>query len=237
MTSTKFSFSVILTLLMLLPFTRAQDFSEEPLANVTAADFPEMNTTGNMTTNVTEAPSAAPTLAPTPVPTFQGGITEECLNETETLNNNTELSSSLENLLSRYRSEFKSQCPASVTSSQCNVKFGNGGNGTYDMLCQQKGGQIYEHSVNLRCGVPPLAVNYDLGTVPQCIGASCNVSRISNFALLTSSNISNFGSSLNNGACSGSIKSGAAHGRWMTTAWALSWTATINIGSIFLFMS
>ena len=203
------------------------DWMEEPLGNASATldsdldsdldlDLNGTTSNTNLTSNYTptempsEAPSEAPSMMPTLMPTLQGGVTGSCVNETLELSENPLLVAELESLLSRYRDQFQNACPFSITSSGCDVTFGSETNITFHQLCQQQGGQIYNHRVSLRCGVPPLDVRYNLGVVPQCIGSSCNITRIENAELIRNSNITNFGPSLDNGACSGRIDSASA---------------------------
>ena len=113
----------------------------------------------------------------------------------------------LDELLESYRQQFKDACPFTITNQGCSANFG--GESSYHLMCQQLGGQIFEHSVILQCGIKPLNTDYDLGTVPECVGMSCNISEI-DISVIGSPNISEFGSSLDNGGCQGKIESGTS---------------------------
>ena len=161
----------------------------------------------DMTTTTTTLGMNA-TMAPSSAPTYLGGISPECANETDMLANDANLTNALETLFQGYRDEFKDKCPFELTNAECDLTFGSEGNITYNVLCEELGGQIYEHSVTLTCGLEPLSVDFDLGVVPECISSQCNVSAI-DMGMLTNPNITNFASSLDNGGCQGKVESKA----------------------------
>ena len=151
---------------------------------------------------------------PTFAPTYLGGISPECANETAALSSNEGLRTALQTLLEQYREDFKDTCPLSLTITNCDLAFGTEENITYSVLCEKMGGQVYEHSVILTCGLKPLSVDYDLGVVPECISSHCNISSEDiDIETLTNPNITDFASSLDNGACQAKVQESSAASR------------------------
>ena len=159
------------------------------------------------------------TMAPSQAPTYMGGISPECANETAAFASDANLTMALQTLLEGYREEFKGACPLSLTNTNCDLNFGTEDNITYNFLCDEMGGQIYEHAVVLTCGLKPLSVDYDLGVVPECISRQCNISAAADgnidIGLLTNPNITDFASSLDNGGCQAKVEDSSAP----TAAW------------------
>lgn len=148
---------------------------------------------------------------PTLAPTYLGGISPECANETAAFASNDDLSTALQTLFEQYREDFKDACPLSLTITNCDLTFGAEENITYNSMCEEMGGQVYEHSVILTCGLKPLSVDYDLGLVPECISRQCNISAEGlDIELLTNSNITDFARSLDNGACQANVEESSA---------------------------
>ena len=84
---------------------------------------------------------------PTFAPTYLGGISPECANETAAFASNEGLTTALQKMLEQYRADFKDSCPLSLTITKCDLTFGAEENITYNILCEELGGQVYEHSV------------------------------------------------------------------------------------------
>jgi len=187
------------------------------------------------TSNTTESTQSS--MVPTAAPTFLGGISPECSNETASFSQNTNLSNALDELFTEYREEFEDTCPFTVTISECDLNFGGSEeeNTTYSLLCDELGGQIYEHSVVLTCGIKPLAQKYDLGVVPECISTSCNVSSdIFDIEMITNPNISDFANSLDNGGCKGGVESGTVSTITVGIAFA-GWTVSVMTGFLWTY--
>lgn len=157
--------------------------------------------------------SVSPTMTPSQAPTYLGGISPECSNETAAFASDANLTMALQTLLEGYRDDFKDACPLSLTNTNCDLTFGTEENTTYQFLCEEMGGQVYEHSVVLTCGLKPLSIDYDLGVVPECFSRQCNISADNNkidIGMLTNPNITDFASSLDNGGCQAKVEDSSA---------------------------
>ena len=74
-----------------------------------------------------------------------------------------------------YNTSFYDRCQFGFSGVGCDISF-EGDDRTYNALCDSKGGQIYELPVVLSCAFG--AVEHDLGFIPTCVGASCNVTNV-----------------------------------------------------------
>ena len=97
---------------------------------------------------------------------------QECLQETAPLLSDETLQIAQQVVLEDYNASFYDRCRFGFSGVGCDIRF-EGDDRTYNALCAAAGGQIYERPVVLSCAFG--AVQHDLGFIPTCVGASCNV--------------------------------------------------------------
>ena len=99
-----------------------------------------------------------------------------CLTETEPLLNDTSLLVSQGVIFQDFNASYHQGCNfGSLTDIGCDISF-DGDDRTYTALCESLGGQLYQRPVVLKCAFG--AIKYDLGFVPTCVGASCNITDV-----------------------------------------------------------
>jgi hypothetical protein len=98
-----------------------------------------------------------------------------CLAETAPLLNDTSLQVSQGVIFQDYNASYHESCNFGLTDFGCDISF-DGDDRTYTALCESLGGQLYQRPVVLKCAFG--AIKYDLGFIPTCVGASCNITDV-----------------------------------------------------------
>jgi len=98
-------------------------------------------------------------------------VSDQCKQETLVLQSDEFLNMVQNDLYEIYVKDYNDVCD--ILGAKCSLKF-DGDNKTYVAACEDKGGQVFTRIVEVSCGVDPVTINYDLGKVPVCIGASCD---------------------------------------------------------------
>ena len=109
--------------------------------------------------------------------TAHAAASDLCKQETQALNDDGFLSMVQNDLYEIYVADFNDVCDISISNFECDYKF-DGNNKTYVAACEDKGGQIYTRNTHVKCGIDPVAFDYELGDVPACIGISCDPSTV-----------------------------------------------------------
>lgn len=102
-------------------------------------------------------------------------VSETCLQETVTLSKENGLKVAQAILLEDYETSVKDICNFELSDLGCSIEF-EGDTRTFEALCGSQGGQVYFLPVALSCLFGALDV--DLGTIPTCVGGSCNVTNV-----------------------------------------------------------
>ena len=109
-------------------------------------------------------------------------ITEECRQETEPLLTDSNLAIAQSVIFEDYTASFNDKCDFSLQDVGCSIEF-EGDARTYKALCEGQGGQVFNQPVVLSCLLG--TVEYDLGSIPTCVGPSCNLTSITTEDLST----------------------------------------------------
>jgi hypothetical protein len=107
--------------------------------------------------------------------TVNAALEGTCLNETTPLLQEPNLAVAQNIIFQDYNASYQDACSFGFTDLGCDITF-EGDERTYSALCESKGGQLYKRPVVLSCAFG--AVKYDLGHVPTCVGASCNITSV-----------------------------------------------------------
>lgn len=155
-------------------------------------------------------------------------VSQECLQETQSLESNQTLSSFLSGILNQDKQEFNNTCNTNSLDIGCHLVFVSN-NTQYRDLCQQTGGKVYKRRVAFDCNNRAgfMRTTWNLGQVPLCVGQTCNLTNIEN-PELDSSQITSFLHDLTDQACQAQVKSKAPIN-------SVSWTCGI-IGGVAIFL-
>lgn len=102
-------------------------------------------------------------------------LSETCLQETQVLVEDESLIVAQSIIFEDYEASYKDVCSFGLADLGCSIKF-EGDERTFEALCDAKGGQLYLRPVTLSCLLG--TIDYDLGTIPTCVGGSCNVTNV-----------------------------------------------------------
>jgi hypothetical protein len=141
-----------------------------------------------------------------------------CLAETEPLLQDPSLVVAQGIIFQDYNASYQDACSLGLSDLGCDISF-QGDERTYTALCESLGGQLYQRPVVLSCAFG--AIKYDLGHIPICVGASCNISNVEPNDVITDQ-VQSF---LNNLTFTGCSAEGAGEGS--TSSAAASDTTTI----------
>ena len=111
----------------------------------------------------------------TTVVVVRADISEECQQETAVLLEDQALLVVQSVVLEDYNASFYDRCQFGFSGVGCDISF-EGDERHYSALCEAQGGQVYELPVTLSCAFG--TVEHDLGFIPTCVGASCNVTLV-----------------------------------------------------------
>jgi hypothetical protein len=99
-----------------------------------------------------------------------------CLNATQVLLQDPNLVVAQSVIFQDYNASYNDACSLGLSGlGGCDISF-QGDERTYTALCESKGGQLYKRPVVLSCALG--AIKYDLGQIPTCVGASCNITDV-----------------------------------------------------------
>ncbi|CAB9501821.1 expressed unknown protein [Seminavis robusta] len=102
-----------------------------------------------------------------------GEITDQCRQETATLQENEDLGLAFEELLQEFKDDVESVCDFSVSGVDCGIDYSDE-NATFSALCTDAGGQIVDQNLRLNCELAGVEFGIGVGKMPFCVGASCN---------------------------------------------------------------
>jgi len=102
-------------------------------------------------------------------------ISATCLEETQSLTADSALNIAQSIIFEDYASSVRDICDFNLADLGCSVEF-EGDTRTFDALCAAQGGQVYLRPVIFSCLLG--AIEYELGTIPTCVGGSCNVTNV-----------------------------------------------------------
>ena len=154
------------------------------------------------------------------------GISETCRQETAPLLEDSSLAVAQSIVFEDYTASFNERCNFGLEDVGCSIKF-EGDERTYNALCESQGGQVFQSPVVLSCLLG--TVEYDLGSIPTCVGASCNVTNL-NSGDVSTEQVEAFLDNLTIVGCN--AESGATSIISNSFVWALSTALAFNFYSL-----